>query len=224
MTLAEIVYTKLLTVACPIYAIKANDSLIWARDGTGPHMGGGVNAYMHITDIDLSSDVSIAVATTLLPVSWPLRWMFSYSISSLRLQSIAGEPLELYENENGSNYQGEEKISVYKGRLKLSWTQARIFLLPIFSSSLSSVVDVTLTLRFRMDNANSSLDCYDAADADDNNALICADLTGILDNPILGFLKFLMVNAKSNRPVRFEDPVDFRVRKTKLSVCFAQLF
>ncbi|MEW6658791.1 MAG: hypothetical protein AB1424_09030 [Thermodesulfobacteriota bacterium] len=218
----RIVLNALFPIACPI-SVKIRDSMITASDGTGPIIYGAVHAFKQLTNFNLSSDDTVLVKPNILLPTTRIFWNFPYRISSLRLQSIAGEPLLLDVNE--SNYQEEEKVSVYKGKLKLSWKEARLFF-PARDKS-SNVSDVKLILRFRVDNANDSLDCYDAADPGDNNQLICAFLSGILENPILGYLKFLMINAKSNNPIRSDDsvpgdvvpPANYQVRKAKLTIC-----
>ena len=206
-------------VARYVCALSANfnDSRITASDASGPIIEGNIHAYRQLSGIDWSSNFEGAIRWN--RIGRRLLRLRRTVISSLRLRSIEGEPLVLHET--ASNYMGEVKRSVYTGNLRLSWTESYylfgIALIPFISSAeKSSTLTVdSLSLLFRVDDSNSLLDCYDPSDPADNNGLICVHLNGTLDRPMDGAVT---IKCKSDRPVRYDDPVQFMTRYAEFIV------
>lgn len=209
------------------------DSECTASDGTGLDGAGneimpGVKAYKKLKDIDLSCNRSYEIGF----------WAFGYHgaeppdvstrIENVKLQLIPNQSLDL--DANTTDYSQEEKVSVYKGSLSLSWTEVRAkflfsgfrfsffpFRLRIERINKSSKLNLDhCTLRFRVDNENDKLYCFQKNDPDDAKELVCIHSEGTLENPVANVFNLVSFHCKSNYPVSQFDPEKYDIRKAKI--------
>lgn len=153
-----------------------------------------------------------------------LRWYWMSNISKIELKSIDLEPLIL--DEISSLFDQDEKVQVYRGELTLIvtvLTRVHWFLGdPEERIKDINISNVEIKLTFRRDGRNSELSCYSKPPLDDDE-LICAEITGDLDENLYG-ADFLDLKGKSNSPVLISsdlsqiETVQFNSREVHLKI------
>ena len=172
----------------------------------------GVKVFKEISGFDLSSSNEstlnkLAYRVGSVEKSSVKTFLHNTSISSLKLTSLENQPLSILESDS-SFHSGVEMIElVYKGSLKLNWTEKDYYFYmspdPTKPGSPKEcIVQVErLKLKFRPDGQYQLLDCYDVNDPLAGEQMMCFELSGVLDQPINELFKFINITATSTIPV-----------------------
>ena len=176
----------------------------------------GMKIFKEISEFELHSDSEgtlnkLAYRVGSVEKSSVKTFLHNTSISSLKLTSLENQPLSISESDSSFN-SGVEMIElVYKGSLKLNWTEKDYYFYmspdPTKSGSpKESIVQVErLKLTFRPDGQYQLLDCYDANDSLAGEQMMCFELSGVLDQPVNELFKFINITATSTIPVESDN-------------------
>jgi len=189
----------------------------------------GMKVYNEMSGFDLKSDGQgsinkLAYRVGSVQQSSAKTFLHNTNISSLKLSSIENQPLSFSESES-SFHSGVELIElVYKGNLKLSWTEKDYYFYmspdpkaPGCPKESNVKVD-GLKLQFRPDGQYQLLDCYDTNDQVTCEQMISFELSGVLGQPVNKLFKFVNISAKSIIPLECQNLVQFPLHDIEMVI------
>lgn len=204
-------------LASLLYAFSANfnDSHVKLNNSSGSVVEQvGMKIYKELYGLELNSDDEGALNKLAYRVgsvqSSPVKkFLYNTKISSLQITSVENQPLLFAESASSCHAEADVVELVYKGRLKLSWIETDYYFYMSPGSMASgkpkeSRIQVDeLRLKFRPDGQYQLLDCHNANDPDENERMLCLELSGVLDQPVNGMFKYINLTAKSLIPLEW---------------------